>query len=127
LFTGVLAGSYPAFLFASSQPLKIIKRTQNTLKGISVRKLLVITQFSIAIILIVCTLIIRQQVQYGQKRDTGYTQENLIYVREFGDIEKNINAIKYALINQGVASSVTRTMSPLTERWSNWMGFQWAG
>ena len=128
LFTGILAGSYPAFLFAASKPLKIIKRTQkNTLKGISVRKLLVITQFSIAVILIISTLIIRQQVQYGQKRDTGYTQENLIYVREFGDIEKNTSSIKYALLNQGIASSITRTMSPLTERWSNWMGFQWAG
>src|SRR5690606_5680392 len=76
---------------------------------------------------IVSTLVIRKQVQYGLDREIGYSKDNLIYVFERGDISKNIKSIKNELLNQGIATSVTRTMSPLTERWSNWNGFQWEG
>lgn len=128
LVTGIIAGSYPALFLSSFQPIKVVKGAfHKTPRGFSARKILVIIQFSIAVILIISTLIIRKQIQYGQERETGYSKDNLIYVLERGDISKNINFIKDALLSQGIATSVTRTMSPLTERWSNWNGFQWEG
>src|SRR5690606_33935163 len=128
LLTGILAGSYPALFLSSLQPVRVIKGVfHKATGGLSARKVLVVTQFCIAVILIVSTLVIRKQVQYGLDREIGYSKDNLIYVFERGDISKNIKSIKNELLNQGIATSVTRTMSPLTERWSNWNGFQWEG
>ncbi|KGE15450.1 ABC transporter permease [Sphingobacterium deserti] len=128
VLTSFLAGSYPAFFLSSFRPIKVLKGKFHHIHGkLSARKILVIFQFVIAITLIVGTLVIRQQIQYGQDRESGYQKDNLIYISEKGDIQKNIVLIKQALIDQRIALSVTRTMSPLTERWSGWNGFDWEG
>ncbi|GHE23620.1 ABC transporter permease [Sphingobacterium griseoflavum] len=128
LFTGLLAGSYPAFFLSSFRPIKVLKgRFQQVQGKISARKILVVFQFVIAIILIISTLVIQQQIQHGQDRESGYQKDNLVYIPEKGDISKNIQLIKQALMEQQIAASITRTMSPLTERWSGWNGFSWEG
>ncbi|MBK1442377.1 ABC transporter permease [Parapedobacter sp. ISTM3] len=128
IFTGLLAGSYPAFFLSSFQPVKVLKGTfRRAQASFSARKVLVVVQFSIAIILIVSTLVVQRQIEYGKERENGYNQNNLIYVFEQGEVAKNSALIKHELLNSGVAQSVTRTSSPLTEGWSNSWGFQWQG
>src|SRR5690606_36766666 len=57
----------------------------------------------------------------------GYRKNNLIYVFEMGEVTKNSSLIKNDLLSNGIAESVTRTSSPLTEGWSNSWGFEWQG
>ena len=97
------------------------------MNSFSTRKVLVVSQFIIAIVLIVSTITIRKQIQHAQDREVGYNKERLIFIYENGDFEKNFKSIKQELLEQGIASSVTRTMSPITLRWSNSNGFEWAG
>ncbi|SJN23503.1 ABC transporter permease [Sphingobacterium sp. JB170] len=128
LLTGLLAGSYPAFFLSSFQPIKVLKgKYVQTQQKFNPRKALVVTQFVVAVVLIISTLVIRQQLEYVQDRDPGYHKENIIYVAESGDIKNNIELIKQALMDSGIAASVSRTMSPITERWSGWNGFSWDG
>lgn len=128
LLTGVLAGSYPAFYLSSFQPVRVLKGTFKAANAlITPRKLLVVLQFTFAIILIICTTIVKQQIDHAQNRESGYNRGNLAYHFLNGDLEKNYPLVKNELLSSGIATSVTKTSAPLTEGWSDTWGFQWDG
>src|SRR6185436_2108599 len=82
VFCGFIAGSYPSVYLSSFSPISIFKGMQ---KGKSsgaamVRKGLVVTQFVVSIVLIICTLIIFKQIQHVKDRQLGYNKNNLIYM-----------------------------------------------
>lgn len=128
LLTGLIAGSYPAFFLSGFQPTKVLKGTfKKTQSAINPRKVLVVLQFTFAIILIISTLVIKKQINYAQNRNNGYNKDQLLYYFLTGTAEKNYDLIKNELLSSGVATSVTKTSAPLTEGWSNTWGIGWKG
>ena len=128
LFTSILAGCYPAFFLSTFKPISVLKGTFKKVNAfITPRKVLVVLQFTIAVGLIICTIVVDQQVKYAQSREAGYDKNDLGYVFIQGDIDKNYSLIKNKLLNSGVATAVSKTQSPLTQSWSSGVNMNWEG
>lgn len=128
LFTGLLAGSYPALYLSSFRPVTVMKGVFKASSAlITPRKILVVAQFTFAILLIIATIVVRQQMKNAQERSVGYSRDNLVYHFMEGEVEKNYSLIKSELLSSGATLSVTKTSAPITEGWSNTWGIEWQG
>ena len=106
LFCGLLAGSYPALYLSSLKPLDTMKGIINKNPGnVIFRRVLVIFQFSLSILLIICTLIVEAQLKYMQNKELGLNVDNIGYFRFRFGIQRE--TLKKDLSNNPDIVSVT--------------------
>jgi len=128
VLTGIIAGSYPALYLSSFSPIKVLKGTFLAGKSAAIpRRILVVAQFVISILLISATIIVYQQLQHVKNRDTGYDPNNLIMISATPDTQKSFAALKNDLTNTGMITAVTRTLSPITDIWWRSPAPDWEG
>lgn len=128
VFTGIIAGSYPALYLSSFNPVKVLKGTLMAGKAaVLPRRILVVGQFVISILLISGTIIIYQQIQHVKGRPVGYNPNNLLMIPATPDINSNYSIIRNELLKTGSVASITRTSAPITEVWWKMPAPHWEG
>jgi putative ABC transport system permease protein len=95
VFTGFVAGSYPALFLSSLKPVRILKGSLRfSLRAIWFRKGLAVFQFAISIVFLIVAIVVSQQTRYVQTVHVGYDRENLIYVRVEGELMNTRDQLK---------------------------------
>ena len=129
LITGFLAGSYPSLYLSSFKPVTVLKgfKAGPSSNAAYVRKGLVISQFVISTVLIICTILIYQQIQHVKSRPMGYNKDNLLYVGLNGDLRNHFSAVREDLLRTGVVADAAISRSSIINMGSNGDGFEWDG
>ncbi|MBN2246461.1 MAG: FtsX-like permease family protein [Candidatus Aminicenantes bacterium] len=118
LFTGFIAGSYPAFFLSSFLPINSLqgKQKKGNEKSL-IRKLLVVGQFTVSIVLIIMTTVLYKQLHFMQHKKLGYDKERMVSIPMSQEIKSRYEALKNSFLESSDVVSFTAA-----DNLPNWQG-----
>jgi putative ABC transport system permease protein len=129
IITAFVSGSYPALYLSSFQPVKVLKGSfRSGGLGAIPRKVMVILQFTVSIVLMVGTIVVYRQIQHAQNRPVGYNREGLIRITiNTPDLYGKYDVLQKELLSSNGAVGFAQSSSATTQ--NNYFddNFQWEG
>ncbi len=128
LLTAIISGTYPAFYLSRFSPVNVMKTSISTRSSNStLRKLLVVAQFAISIVLIISAIIITGQMRYIQNKDLGFDKDHLVYMDLLGNLKTRFDTVKNELLRNPAVNSVTTAQSLPNYAGNSAGGLDWEG
>ena len=127
VITGLLAGMYPALYLSSFQPGRILRGLGRTNLRSSLRKILVVCQFSLSIALMICTLVVFKQLGFMMHTDLGFERESLLVLQMSDRVQEQYRAIKSDLVQSPKILGVTKSMQGPWNIGSTVSAVEWDG
>ena len=128
MFTGLLAGSYPALYLSGFNTIRILKgEMRGSIGELWARRGLVVFQFAMSVVLIVSVMVIYEQIQYVQNKNLGYDNENVVMFEVEGRVEKNLETFLTELKKIPGVVNASSIGHSLIGRNNNTSGLKWEG
>lgn len=128
IFTGFIAGIYPAFYLSSFQSATILKGNYSKKGGAAgIRKLLFIAQISISVLLIIATLVVRDQLNLVNTKDLGFNRENLLHMPGKSSFMDDYQGMKNMLLSDPSILDVSTSSDIPTTTIHLWGSNDWEG
>ncbi len=116
-----LAGSYPALLLSKFAPIEVIKgKFTSGQGGARVRKGFMIFQFTVSVVLIVCSLVIQKQVSYMKNKDIGFVKDQVLAVPMDASLANNYLSLKSEIKQMSGVKAITSVTVPLFKGFNAW-------
>ncbi|MGB2905768.1 MAG: ABC transporter permease [Candidatus Aminicenantaceae bacterium] len=128
VLVGLLAGAYPAVYISRFKPISALRSASSKGKGGALfRNLLVVFQFTVSILLILSTVVVRNQLHYIQNKEMGYSRDHIVVVRPRDtNLQQQLEALKTELKNHPDVLSVAASSS-LPNHVSSQTNAKWPG
>ena len=108
--TSLVAGSYPALVLSSFRPVRVLRgQNRGGASGSTLRQVLVVGQFTLAVVMMAAVGLIYRQLHYVSTRKLGLQKDNIVYVELKGDLRKNLSVAKAELLRLPGVEAVTAT------------------
>jgi len=128
VLTGLVAGGYPALVLSYLAPSRAL-RTKTTvgLRDTALRRVLVVFQFTSAVVLIACMFVIYRQFEFLSNKQPGYDKSNLVYFSLDRELWERYDVLKTALRSHPGVLHVTKSSSSPAGVYNNGSGWDWEG